>query len=63
MLCFAVELTFLSYKEFSLLAEQSTAIMGHLGGIPEYKLLPPKEELVETVSFSLLHIKDSFLSV
>jgi ribosomal protein S15 len=29
-------------------SQQNVAIMGHLGGIPEYKLLPPKEDLVDT---------------
>jgi len=46
-----------------LLAEQNVAIMGHLGGIPEYKLLPPKEDLVDTVSFSLLDFRASSLSL
>ncbi|XP_010459117.1 PREDICTED: probable 37S ribosomal protein S28, mitochondrial [Camelina sativa] len=31
-----------------VLTQQNVAIMCHLGGTPEYKLLPPKEELVET---------------
>lgn len=54
---------FMSYNEVSLLAEQNSAIMGHLGGIAEYKLLPPKEDLVDTVSFTLLDLKASSFSV
>ncbi|CAE5957598.1 unnamed protein product [Arabidopsis arenosa] len=35
-------------KKNEVFSQQNIAIMGHLGGIPEYKLLPPKEDLVGT---------------
>lgn len=37
-----------------MIAEQNQDIMGYLDGTPEYKLYPPKDDLVDTVSFFLL---------
>ncbi|KAL1221424.1 Small ribosomal subunit protein uS15c [Cardamine amara subsp. amara] len=31
-----------------VISQQNISILGHLGGIPEYKQYPPKEELVDT---------------
>ena len=33
-----------------MIAEQNQDIMGYLDGTPEYKLYPPKDDLVDTVS-------------
>lgn len=46
-------MTFMSSKEVSLLAEQNLNFMNYFD-TPEYKLHPPKEDLVETVSFFAL---------
>lgn len=54
MFCCRNDIYLLSYKEVHLLAEQNITILGHLGGVPEYKHHPPKEELVDTVSFFAL---------